>query len=308
MSVRIKHFNFMLPMRKHAFTGIHKRMISVILIVLITVLVALYVGWPTVMALSAIMPDGTLIEKAPNRFQEITLTARDEVHLAAWYSEPENGVAVILVHGAGSGRESVRSYATMLQSNGFGVLALSLRGYSGSEGRINRLGWNSTQDIGAAVEYLLAQDEVKAVGGLGLSMGGEVLLGAASQCPEIQAIAADGATFRDVDEYMALPTNQPLYRNFTHRVFTLMLRLFSGDQPPEVTIPESIRDAEITSFLFIAAGSDEAEISFNEMFNRTAADRSSLWIIPDVGHTGGYGRYPEEYEQRVVDFFSRLLG
>jgi fermentation-respiration switch protein FrsA (DUF1100 family) len=193
--------------------------------------------------------------------------------------------------------------ATMLQSNDFGVLAVSLRGYSGSEGRINRLGWNSGQDIGAAVEYLSLRDEVKAIGGLGLSMGGEVLLGAAFQYPQIKVIVADGATFRNVNEYMALPANQPLYRNLTHLVFTLMVRLLSSDQPPEVNIIESIQRAETTSFLFITAGNDDTEILYNDLFDRTVSERSSLWIVPGVGHTGGYSRYPKKYEQRVIEYF-----
>jgi uncharacterized protein len=307
MSAGIKPSDNLRTLSDQGFATRHRHLLSGLLIILLVLLATLYIGWPTVMALSAIMPDGTSPQPPPDGFSEVTLLADDGVHLAGWYSEPKNGAAVILVHGAGSGKESLRPQALMLQANEFGVLVLSLRGYSGSEGRINRLGWNSAQDIGAAVEYLSERDEVMALGGLGLSMGGEVLLGAASQYPQIQAIVTDGATFRDVDEYRALPSNQPLYRNFTHHVFTLMVRIFSGDQPPEVTIPESVRQAKNTSFLFIASGNDDTEIAYNDMFYRMVAGRSSLWIIPEVDHTGGYDRFPAEYEQRLVDFFSSVL-
>jgi len=49
-------------------------------------------------------------------------------------------------------------------------------------------------------------------------MGGEVLLGAASQYPSITAIAADGATRRSTEELLALESERPLVRNFTARV------------------------------------------------------------------------------------------
>lgn len=40
---------------------------------------------------------------------------------------------------------------------------------------------------------------------------------------------------------------------------------------------------------------------FYEMF-AAAGDRAALWIAP-----GAFGRYPEEYEQRVVRFFEERL-
>ena len=112
--------------------------------------------------------------------------------LAGWYKPPLNGAVIILIHGAGGSREGMRPYAAMLARHGYGVLALDLRGHGASTGRTNRFGWQGTQDVGAAVAFLQARDEVKAIGGLGSSLGGEVLLGAASKYPALKAIAADG--------------------------------------------------------------------------------------------------------------------
>lgn len=288
-----------------------RRFMRVIGLVLLLALIVLYIGFPTVMAVAAVMPDKAVVGEAPDGFEAIMLTTDDDVQLGAWYADPTNGAAIILVHGAGSGRESMRSYAAMLHAHGFGVLAISMRGYGDSEGQINRLGWQGTHDIGAAVDFLTARDEVNFIGGLGLSNGGEVLLGAASQYPIIQAIVADGSTFRCPAEYAALPMNRYLYRNFTHNVFSFMVGVFSGDAAPETPMLDSIQAAETTSFLFIAAGNDDDESAFNETFYAAASDRSSLWVVPEVGHTGGFGRYPDEYERRVIDFFqsetARLL-
>jgi uncharacterized protein len=200
----------------------------------------------------------------------------------------------------------VGDYATMLRDNGYGVLALSVHGYDDSEGCINRRGWNGTPDIASAVEFLSGRDEVTSIGGLGLSMGGEILLGAASEYPAIEAIVAEGATLRGVNDYLSLPSNRPLYRNFTHRVFTFMVGVFSDDAQPELTLVQSIEAAQSTSFLFIAAGTDETEIAYNTLFHESASQRSHLWIIADAAHTGGYSHDSEQYEQQVVDFFNRV--
>jgi pimeloyl-ACP methyl ester carboxylesterase len=128
----------------------------------------------------------------------IALTTDDQVMLAGWYKPPINGAAIILIHGAGGSREGMRPYAEMLAHHGYGVLALDLRGHGASTGLTNRFGWQGTHDVGAAVAFLQARDEVKMIGGLGSSLGSEVLLGAASEYPAMQAIAADGATTRSL--------------------------------------------------------------------------------------------------------------
>ena len=287
--------------------SIRKRLLQITLILIIVLLIALYIGFPTAMAMAAIAPDEGNAGEVPAVFTEVTLTRRDGLQLGAWYAEPQNGVVIILVHGAGSGRNSVREYATLLQENGFGVLALSVHGYDDSEGHINRLGWNGTPDIGAAVDFLTGREGVESIGGLGLSMGGEILLGAASEYPTIQASAVEGATLRGFNDYVSLPSNRPLYRNFTHRVFTFMVGILSGDEQPEPTLLQSVQAAESTSFLFIAAGTDETEIAYNSLFDQAVSERSRLWIIPNVGHTGGYRYDPEGYTQQLVEFFSDAL-
>lgn len=284
-----------------------KRLFRVLGMVFILLIITLYIGLPMVMALLVIRPDSDSGAEAPEYFNEVELLTVDDVRLKAWYAEPQNGAVIILVHGAGSGRESVRSYAEMLYQNGFGVLAVSMRGYGDSAGSINRLGWNGNQDIGAALDFLSGRAEVEVIGGLGLSMGGEILLGAASTYPIIRAIAADGATHRALNEYIALPENRSLYRNFSQRVFTLMVRLFSGDQPPDPPLLESIQAADNSAFLFIAAGNDADEVAYNRLFHETATYHSDLWVIPEIEHTGGMSHNPRDYETRVINFFTEVL-
>lgn len=284
-----------------------KRLIVVAVIGVIAVIVVLYIGMPLVMALAAVAPGYSTVPAPPDGFTDVRLTTADGVQLAAWYAAPENGAAIILVHGAGDGRESLHPYAIMLHEQGFGVLAVNMRGYGDSEGQINRLGWQGTIDVGAAVDFLRQQDDVQTIGALGLSMGGEILLGAASTYPEVQAIVAEGATYRSLDEYTALPMNQPLYRHFTHAVFTFWVSLLTGQGQPIPPLTESIRQAESTAFLFIAAGNEDDEIAYNTLFHDLAVDRSQLWVIPNAGHTAGFALVPDQYETQITAFFSDAL-
>lgn len=283
------------------------RLARIVVLLLIILLLALYVGLPLVMAFAAIAPDNSSSGSPPEGFSELTLTTSDGLSLAAWYAEPTNGAVILVAHGAGAGRSSVIPYASLLHQNGFGVLALSMRGYDESEGRINRLGWRGSTDIGAAVSFLQARDPALKIGGLGLSMGAEILLGAASSFPQVTAIVAEGATFRALNEYVSLPLNAPLYRHFTQGVFTTMVQLLSGDQPPQPTLLDSMTQAASTRFLVIAAGQEDDEIAFNTFFQENLPDRCQLWMIPDAAHIGGLSVAPLAYEQRVLGFFSSTL-
>jgi len=252
-----------------------------------------------------VLPVRAYVGYPPQGFEEVTLQAEDGVELKAWHRPAKNGTAIILLHGASSSRESVRSYAEMLARHRYGVLMVDLRGHGESKGKINRLGWQGTLDVGAAVKFLEGRSEVQAMGGLGISMGAEVLLGAASQYPSITAIAADGATRRSVEELLALESERPLVRNFTARVMYATVRLFSGQKPPKPLL-DSMIESGSTRFLFIAGGGNKLEVAFNEMFAEMLGSRADLWIAPEAEHVQAFRQYPAEYEQRVIAFFDSI--
>lgn len=266
----------------------------------------LYIGLPAGMGIVAVSPARAGVGSLPAGFTAVSLQTEDGVQLKGWYRPPENGVAILLLHGAGGSRESMRPYAEMLAQHGYGVLALDLRGHGESQGKTNRLGWQGTSDVGAAVAFLQAQEGVQHIGGLGSSMGGEVLLGAASTYPALQAIVADGATRRCTAEYVALEENRPLVHNFTARVMYATVQLLTGERPP-LPLLESMRSAESTRFFLIAAGNNELEISFNQLFASTLAGRADLWVVPGVGHTGAFAQNPGAYEERVIAFFQSVI-
>jgi len=258
------------------------------------------------MAVAAVWPSHADVGTSPEGFQEVVITTSDAVGLAAWYSESTNGAAVIVLHGAGGSRESMRRQAAMLAKHGYGVLAVDLRGHGESQGTVNRLGWEGTPDVAAAVAFLEQQDGVDVIGALGSSMGGEVLLGATGECPQIQAAITDGATRRCTQKLLALPSERPLVRNFTARVMYSAVRLLTWTEPPTPLLDEMLR-TDATSFLLIAAGDNDLEVAFNQYFAEALGERATLWVVPEVTHTGAFSHDREEYERRVITFLDERL-
>ncbi len=148
-----------------------------------------------------------------------------------------------------------------------------------SSGATNRLGWQGTSDVGAAIQYLQQREEVNRIGALGLSMGAEVLLGAVSEYPSLLAVAADGATRRCTEELLALPSERSLYRNFTARVMYATVQFLSVEKPPKPLLASMV-EANSAKFLLIAGGANGLEVKFNELFAATVGARATLWIPP----------------------------
>jgi fermentation-respiration switch protein FrsA (DUF1100 family) len=137
-------------------------------------------------------------------------------------------------------------------------------------------------------------------------MGGEMLLGASASYPALRAIVADGATRRSTAELLALPSERPLVRSFTARVMYAVVQALSADATPAPLLGEMQRSGA-TRFLLIAAGENELEVAFNELFAAALGERAALWVVPGVTHTGAFGSQPAEYAQRVSEFFAASL-
>ena len=124
----------------------------------------------------------------------MTVTTSDGLDLAGWYVPSKNGAAVIAFHG----RTKAQPHARMLARHGYGVLILDRRGEGESEGDGSMFGWGGTPDIHAAVDFLKARPDVDParIGGIGFSVGGEVMLQAAAENPDLAAVVSEGAGSR----------------------------------------------------------------------------------------------------------------
>jgi predicted acyl esterase len=87
------------------------------------------------------------------------------------------------------------------------VLLLDRRGEGASDGDINLYGWNGEPDLRAAIAYLRHRPDVDPdrIGGLGLSVGGELMLQAAAHDRGLRAVVAEGAGVRSFAEHRHMP-------------------------------------------------------------------------------------------------------
>jgi fermentation-respiration switch protein FrsA (DUF1100 family)/uncharacterized membrane protein YidH (DUF202 family) len=238
--------------------------------------------------------------------EAVSFTTSDGLQLRGWYIPSTNRAAVI----AFPGRKGPQRQARMLARHGYGVLLFDRRGEGESEGDPNTFGWAGKRDLHAAVEFLRSRPDVDPgrIGGIGLSVGGEMMLEAAAESTGLASVVSEGAGLRSVREAIAIPgTRMRLEAVLAFSVVTPAVALFSNTSPPPSLEDLTARISPRPVFFIYATPGSGGEAELNRVFYDAAHEPKAIWRVPGAGHTGGIEARPREYERRVVAFFDRSL-
>jgi uncharacterized protein len=235
--------------------------------------------------------------------EEVAFTTSDGLRLQGWFVPPRNGATVV----AFPGRSGPQKHARMLVRHGYGVLLFDRRGEGVSEGDPNAFGWHGERDLLAAAAFLRSRADVdpERIGGIGLSVGGEMLIRAAADSDAFKAIVSEGASGQSVRDGFE---NGELSTDLLAGAVTLATALFASDLPPpslKSRVPEIAPRAVF--FIYGEKGQGGTETKPNRGFYEAASEPKQIWEIPNGRHIAGITTEPEEYERRLIAFFDRTL-
>jgi dienelactone hydrolase len=236
--------------------------------------------------------------------EDVSFTTSDGRRLHGWFVPSKTGATVISF----PGRKGPQKPARLLVSEGYGVLLFDRRGEGESDGDPNALGWRGTRDLDAAIVYLRSRPEVdpSRIGGVGLSVGGEMMLQAAAETDDFKAVVSEGAGIRSVREAIHMDGIEKVPSSWLFGLVTAGTAVFTSDLPPPSLTDLSGEITEPT--LFIHATPGQGGETLTEKYYEAAKGPKQYWQAPG-GHTGALDAAPEEYKRRVVGFFDRnLLG
>jgi dienelactone hydrolase len=235
-------------------------------------------------------------------YENVEFTTSDGLLLKGWYIRSRNGAAVISF----PGRAASQKRAKMLARNGYGVLLFDRRGEGESEGDPNLFGWQGERDIHAAVAFLQQRPDVDPdrIGGIGLSVGGEMMIEAAAESDALKAIVSEGGSGRSVRDILA--NGDGWKEVIGNGVATVATAVFTNNLPPadlKSLVPE------ISGAVFFVYGErgQPTEKPANDAFYAAARGHKAIWEVPGSKHMGGIDAQPKEYERRVIGFFDRAL-
>jgi dienelactone hydrolase len=235
-------------------------------------------------------------------YEQVEFTTADGLHLKGWFIRSRNRAAIISF----PGRASSQKRAKLLARHGYGVLLFDRRGEGESEGDPNAFGWQGVRDIPAAVAFLQRQPDVdpERIGGIGLSVGGEMIIEAAAKSSDLRAIVSEGASARSVRDVSANGSGwQELIGN---SVATVATSVFTNNLPPP-TLKSLVPEISGASFFVYGEKGQPAERPANHGFYAAARGHKAIWEVPGSGHIGGTEAQPAEYERRITEFFDRWL-
>ena len=245
-------------------------------------------------------------------FRDVRFATPDGVHLSGWYIPSRNRAAVVVLHGASSTRSAVLEHAVALARHGYGVLLYDARGHGRSEGRAMEFGWYGDDDVSGAVSYLQSQSDVDArrIGALGLSMGGEQVIGAAAHDTRLRAVVAEGATARrgaDLewlsDAYGARGWLSELWQGYLEYGLTDLLT----EARPPTSLHAAAARASPRRLLLITAGELYAEQQAATYIRSAAPESVEVWRVAGAGHTRGLQTSPRKWERRVLRFLDAAV-
>ena len=263
---------------------------------------------PTGMAILATHVARTPVPAADlgTAYRSVSFTSSDGLRLAGWDVPSRNGAAVIVSPGRAL---SVQAHARMLIRHGYGVLLFDRRGEGQSQGDPNMYGWSGDKDLIGAVAFLQRQRDVHdgRIGGLGLSVGGEMLLQAAAETTGLRAIVSEGAGRRSLREHLHIPGLGAVQKWVTPWVVeTGALAVMSNSSPPAY-LGDLVAQIAPRPILLTRALNGLDDESLNRVYYADARRPKTLWEVPHGGHTGALQAVPAQYEARIVGFLDRAL-
>ena len=239
-------------------------------------------------------------------YEDVKFTTGDGLELEGWYVPSKNGAAVI----AFPGRNGPQAKTRMLARHGYGVLLFDRRGEGKSEGEPNSWGWGGEADIKAAIAYLQRRPDVdpERIGGIGLSVGGEMMIEAAAETDQLAAVVSEGAGARSTTEDMDQddPALEKWTLGFAMSAAKTLAVAVSANQAPPANLKDLAAEIEQPLLLIAAPKKGNGE-KLNRGYATAAGASATLWEIPESTHVGGLEARPEEYERRVVGFFNEAL-
>ena len=237
-------------------------------------------------------------------FEDVRFSTSDGLRLEGWYVPSRNGAAVIAFPGR---QPSVQKRAKVLARHGYGVLLFDRRGEGESEGDPNLFGWQGERDIHAAVRFLQGRPGVdpERIGGIGLSVGGEMMIEAAAESTALEAIVSEGASGRSVRDILA--NGDAAGRTSSATASQQPRRPSSRTTSPRPISRASCRRSQERCSSSTANAASRSRSLPTRPSSRSRVARKSCGRCRAPGILAGSTPQPEAYERRVVGFFDRAL-
>ena len=270
-------------------------------------------------------PDNfTLGEKAdwdPSKYfvqdyETVLINTNDDVVLSGWWMETDkNAPTIIGLHGVTSGKHSpdVLLVGGMLVSEGFNYLTFDFRdhGESTCEDGVHSAGQKEIYDVKAAIDWLINEKDIPSenIGLHGSSFGAMVALMTQYISDDINALSIVDTPF----DFATLVREELVYQEFPGFLFEPVNHyalLFEGVDITEISPEDGVSAGRNPMIIFNGVKSDRV-LSHHTDDLISAGNKYSVSMdihrYEELSHTEVMYAYPDEFQNKAVDFFKENL-
>ena len=226
-----------------------------------------------------------------------------------WPAREPNSPALLLLHGNGNNRDSMRKSAEWLNEHGYAVLTIDLRGHGQSSPAQKSFGLFEADDAQAALSWLRQDNPNVRIGVIGFSLGGAAsLLGQGGPLP-VDALVLEG-----------------VYPDIRHAIFnrlalrlgrwpaTLIEPMLSYQSLPRLGVwPAAISPiralAQVSEPVMIVGGGNDANTPPEETraMYEAVKDHGELHILAGVSHDELGRTLPDDLKKSLLAFLDKSL-
>ena len=252
--------------------------------------------------------------------RDVSIQAADGVTLKGWYVRPRdfNGSAVILLHGITDNREGVAGYGKLFLDHGYAVLLPDARRHGESGGELATYGLKETDDVHRWVDWLYSGELApwQCVYGFGESYGAALMLQSLAVEPRYCAVVVE-SSFSTAPEMSYERVSGPLHLKpwFGKTVgfpviasAVLYARVRYGIDLLQPSPLQALEHSRVPVLLIHGARDRSISPRHAMILAKADPDHAQLWLVPNAGHTMAWAASHQEFEARVLGWFSLHAG
>ncbi|HEY6249500.1 MAG TPA: alpha/beta fold hydrolase [Candidatus Angelobacter sp.] len=246
--------------------------------------------------------------------QDVRITAADSIVLKAWYVHPQifNGSTVVLMHGITDNREGVAGYAELFLAHGYAVLLPDARGHGESGGQFATYGIKEADDLHRWISWLFEHDRPHCVYGFGESYGAALVLQSLASEPRYCAVVVEDSfstakamSYERVSDilHVGLWFGRTIGRPIVAAADFYSRARYGIDLLSPSPL-DAIKHSSVPVLLIHGALDRSIDPHHSVILADAAPDHVQLWLVPNAWHTGAWSAAHDEFESRVLGWFS----
>lgn len=251
------------------------------------------------------------------KYETVSFTTSDNITLQGWFIPQQTAEAdtqkqtpdqndkiktIILLHGYPADKGDILATTAFLNQR-YNLFFFDFRYLGQSSGKYSTAGAKETQDLKAAINYLKSRG-LKEVGAWGFSVGGAVALMTAPTEPAIQALVAESSYAR-LDLLAPDLYRIPGLRHPLGWLTGLWAKFFLGVNIKNVSPLAATKNLTIPVLLIHSPNDQVIPFAHAQLLQAALGHnpQAEFWFNSNLGH----GQHDLEYQQRLLEFFTKNL-